>query len=127
MEIRELYSNEGYWTTKIQLELYRSLVGYMEEQKLSRTQLARKLGVTKGYVSQILNGDFNHKLSKLVEISLAIGLVPDIKFRNLDELISNSENDFRSVSWEVVVNTSPVKEEEPKFDEVPNQPLGYVG
>ena len=98
MEIRELYSNEGYWTTKIQLELYRSLVGYMEEQKLSRTQLARKLGVTKGYVSQILNGDFNHKLSKLVEISLAIGLVPDIKFRNLDELISNSENDFRSVS-----------------------------
>jgi transcriptional regulator with XRE-family HTH domain len=125
MEIRELYSNEGYWTTKIQMDLYRSLIGYMEKQKLSRTQLARKLGVTKGYISQILNGDFNHKLSKLVEISLAIGLVPDISFKKLEELIIRSENNFRTVSWEIEVNNDPV--DIPILIDKNSQPLENVG
>ena len=83
----ELVSSNGYWIAKIQLDLYEQLEAYLQENNMSRTQLAEKLGVTKGYVSQVLNGDFDHKISKLVELSLAIGLVPTIRYEPLDAVL----------------------------------------
>ena len=38
-------------------------------------------------MSQILNGDFDHKISKLIELSLAIEKVPFLKFENLQKCI----------------------------------------
>lgn len=57
----------------------------------NRTQLAEHLGVSKGYVSQLLNGDYDHKLSKLVELSLAFGYVPKVDFVPIDEYIKNDD------------------------------------
>lgn len=76
----ELLETPEYWTTRIQLDLYSHIQEYMRMNGLSRTQLAQKLGVTKGYITQVLNGDFDHRLSKLVELSLAVGLVPKMEF-----------------------------------------------
>lgn len=76
----ELLETPEYWTTRIQLDLYSHLQVYMKENGLNRTQLAQKLGVTKGYVTQVLSGDFDHRLSKLVELSLAVGLIPKMEF-----------------------------------------------
>jgi transcriptional regulator with XRE-family HTH domain len=79
----QLIQSREYWIAKIQLDLFNQIEKYMGENNLSRTQLAEKLGVTKGYVSQILNGDFDHKISKLVDLALAIGKVPDIQYTDL--------------------------------------------
>ena len=76
----ELLETPEYWTTRIQLDLYSHLQDYMRVNGLNRTQLAQKLGVTKGYITQVLNGDFDHRLSKLVELSLAVGLIPQLEF-----------------------------------------------
>lgn len=76
----ELIETPEYWTTRIQLDLYSHLQEYMKASGLNRTQLAQKLGVTKGYVTQVLSGDFDHRLSKLVELSLAVGLIPKMEF-----------------------------------------------
>lgn len=49
--------------------------------------------VSKGYIPQIFNGDFDHKLSKLIELSLASGKAPILHFVDLDEYIKyDSEN-----------------------------------
>lgn len=77
---KELQCTPEYWTTRIQLDLYAHLQEYMKENGLNRTQLAQKLGVTKGYITQVLNGDFDHRLSKLVELSLFVGLIPKMEF-----------------------------------------------
>lgn len=74
------YESAAYWTQLIQLSLYDHIASYMQEHNLSRKQLADKLGVSKGYVSQLMNGDYNHKLSKLVELSLACDFVPSFRF-----------------------------------------------
>jgi transcriptional regulator with XRE-family HTH domain len=103
MEFDELYHNEGYWTSKLQVELYQELEQYMKRNRLTRTQLAKHLGVSKGYVSQILNGDFDHRISKLVKIALAIGLIPDLQYKDLAEYIQNSKMDIRTYTWEVTV------------------------
>jgi transcriptional regulator with XRE-family HTH domain len=86
MNRQELLQTKGYWVARIQIELYNQLSDYMKKNALNRTQLAAKLGVTKGYVSQILNGDFNHRISTLVELSLAMGKAPVIQFSDLDKI-----------------------------------------
>ena len=77
--------SSGYWITKIQIALYNCAYRFMKENNKNRTQLAEHLGVTKGYITQLLNGDYDHKLSKLVDLSLAFGYVPQINFIPIEE------------------------------------------
>ena len=87
MKRTELLQSPEYWTTKIQLELFSQMEDYMKENNLNRTQLAKELGVTKGYISQVLNGDFDHRVSKMVELSLAIGVIPQIYFEAVEQYL----------------------------------------
>lgn len=97
MKREKIIKSKGYNITKIQNELYRQLTNYLEENRITRTQFAKELGVSKGYVSQILNGDFDYKLSKLVELSLAIGKIPDIKFTSFAEFDRKMNKDVKIV------------------------------
>ncbi|MBK8652546.1 MAG: hypothetical protein IPN20_01100 [Haliscomenobacter sp.] len=63
---RELLRTDTYWISKIQNDLFNSVEDYLTEKGMTRSQFAEQLGVTKGYVSQVLGGDFNHRVSKLV-------------------------------------------------------------
>lgn len=83
MTREELLNCPEYWTTLIQNELYRRIHSYMEEHHMNKAQLAEHLGCSRGYVTQLLNGEFDHKLSKLVELSLAIGMAPVISFEDV--------------------------------------------
>jgi transcriptional regulator with XRE-family HTH domain len=76
----ELIKHPEYWMEKIQNEIYRELVTYMEKEGLNRKELAKRLGVSKGYVSQILNGDCNFSLKKLIKLALAIDKFPVFNF-----------------------------------------------
>jgi len=93
MKREELINSPEYWLAKIQIDLFNRVDKYMKENKLNRTNLAEKLGVTKGYISQILNGDADHRLSKIVELSLAIGLVPHIQFERIEDEIALDSTD----------------------------------
>ena len=108
MKREALLQNKGYWISKIQIDLFKQLSDYMTKHSLNRTQLAKKLGVSKGYISQILNGDFNHRLSTLVELSLAMEKVPELKFTDLRQLIEEENKGIRRVSWTVKINKATV-------------------
>lgn len=84
----ELIRTKSYWMTIIQNDLYAKVEQYMIDKGINRTQLASELGVTKGYISQVLNGDFNHSLGKLIELALSVGVVPQINFKSIDEYSS---------------------------------------
>lgn len=86
MKRDKLLKSKGYNLAKIQNELFRQLNEYIKSKGITRTQFANELGVSKGYVSQILNGEFDFKLSKLIELSLAIGKIPEITFKSIEEL-----------------------------------------
>jgi transcriptional regulator with XRE-family HTH domain len=101
MNRTELLSNPMYWTTELQLELYRQIEDYMKVNGLNKVQLAERLNCSKSYVSQLLNGEFDHKLSKFFELSLAIGKVPTFSFRDLGDLI---EADKKSFSQDTVLS-----------------------
>jgi transcriptional regulator with XRE-family HTH domain len=88
----ELINSKEYWITQFQLQLFEEIKKYMSENNLNQSQLAQRLGVTKGYISQILNGDFDHKVSKLVELSLAIGKAPKLTFEDINQQQSPSKS-----------------------------------
>ena len=79
----ELLQSAEYWEQQVQLEIYNCASRFMEEHKMNRTMLAKYLGVSKGFVSQLLSGNYNYSLSKLIEISVKLGYRPDFTFKPL--------------------------------------------
>lgn len=96
MKRSELLKSEGYWVAKLQIELYRELEAFMSKTHRNSSQLAEYLGCSKGYVSQLLNGNFDHKISKLVELSLAIGKVPVLNYEDADMYVIEDEMSVKS-------------------------------
>jgi transcriptional regulator with XRE-family HTH domain len=88
----KLIRTPEYHLEKIQNELFRRMNHYMQKENLNRTQLAGRLGVTKGYISQVMNGNFNFTLKKMIELSLAIGAVPTVNFSDLEPVISSQSS-----------------------------------
>jgi transcriptional regulator with XRE-family HTH domain len=75
-----LVNSKEYQMVKWQMTIYQMIKAYQEKHGLNQSELAAHLGVTKGYISQILNGNFDHKISKVIELSLALGMVPNLGF-----------------------------------------------
>ena len=76
----KLLETPGYLLTKYQNEIYRQFQDYMKTSSLNQKAIAAKLNVSDAYVSQILNGNFNFTLKKLIELGLMIDKVPIINF-----------------------------------------------
>lgn len=93
----EILNSPEYWFEEAQNELYRQVILFMEREKLNQKQLAEKLGVSKGYVSQILKGEFNYTLKKFIELSIAVGRAPMIKYKDINELINEDNNSMRAL------------------------------
>ena len=89
MKREELLNSEGYWIAKMQTDLYRQIVSFMKRNNMNSSQLAEYLGCSKGYVSQLLNGNFDHKISKLVQLSLAMSKVPVIEYKDISDIVSD--------------------------------------
>lgn len=87
MTRKELLSMPEYWVAQIQTDIYRCADQFMEERHMNRTQFAEYLGVSKGYVTQLLSGDYNYSLEKLVELSLKIGYVPKVYFEEIGQTL----------------------------------------
>ena len=86
----EILSSPEYWITRIQIEVCRCADAFMKAHNMNRAQLADYLGVTNGAVSQILAGNYNCSLSKLVDIAIRLGYVPKIDFILLSDKIDGN-------------------------------------
>lgn len=72
LNIDELHKQPEYWIDLIQNEIYRQVIDYMEEHDLNQNELANKLELSNSHVSEILKGECNLPLKKLIELFLAI-------------------------------------------------------
>jgi predicted XRE-type DNA-binding protein len=84
---KELLKSKEFWLVKIQAALYEQVENYLKVNNISKTEFASQLGVSKGYVSQMLNGNFDHKISKLIELSIAIGKAPILRLEDMDKCV----------------------------------------
>lgn len=100
----ELIRSKEYWLEKIQNALFVELEDYIEKNNLNKTKFAEKLGVSKSYLSQVLNGNFDHKLSKLIELSLAIDKIPMVKFENIENCLVLDEANKLDIAEKYDIN-----------------------
>jgi transcriptional regulator with XRE-family HTH domain len=87
MTNKELITSKEYWMAQVQLSVFEMIENYRKNNNLNKAQLAARLGVSKSYITQILNGDFDHKVSKLVDLALAFGKLPVLNFKDVDSYI----------------------------------------
>ena len=104
--IEERYRSKDYWTGILQLELFKLLNEYKKEKGLSQNGLAAELGFSKSYLSQVMNGNFDHRLSKLVDLALAVGKIPEIRYRDIDTVVREAKGDYEPLRAYV---TEPMK------------------
>ena len=91
MSRERILKSPAYWIAKVQLALFNCAQSFMERNGMNRTQLAAHLGVSKGYVSQLLNGESDYKLS--------FGYVPSIEFRPVSEVVESDKISSCSVTF----------------------------
>ena len=121
----ELLQSPEYWFENAQNDLYGQVIDYMEKEGINQNQLAERLGVTKGYISQILKGEFNYTLKKLIDISLAIGQVPKIDYVPLSKIIAeDAKTSFIELTNEPVYSQYSIAKS--SKDKVAEQPAEYI-
>lgn len=84
---KDLLQSPEYWFENAQNDLYGHVMEYLEKENINQNQFAEQLGVTKGYVSQVLKAKFNYTLKKLIELSIAVGKVPVIEYKDIKEVL----------------------------------------
>jgi transcriptional regulator with XRE-family HTH domain len=67
-EGKRLQERERLW-----FEAMESITGLMESQGISRTELARRLGVTPAYITKLLRGTHNMTLATLSDVFFVLG------------------------------------------------------
>jgi len=61
-----------YWAEGLKLEFAEQVGRLLEEQKMSRAELARRLGTSPAYVTKILHWTANLTLESMAKIALAL-------------------------------------------------------
>lgn len=77
MTLLESYIEQNEYTIDYQaelsiIELNEKIIAKMEELKISRVELAKRLGVSKAFVTKLLNGNPNMTIKTIISIALAL-------------------------------------------------------
>ena len=94
-----------FWVDGPITEFAEDIWRLMEEQKVSRAELARRLGTSRAYVTKLLGGNANFTLQTMTKVAMALGAtihvhVADQKAitRWIDEIPSQEEKAGSSVA-----------------------------
>ena len=68
----EARKDHAYWVEGAILEFTEDMVNRMEEQGVSRSELARRIGTSPSYVTKILRGSTNFTLDTMVKVARAL-------------------------------------------------------
>lgn len=69
----EFENDPDYWAEGLKLDFAEEVGRLMEEQNVSRAELARRLGTSPAYVTKILHWTANLTLASMSKIALAFG------------------------------------------------------
>ena len=71
------------------------LLVFLEDNNISKKELARRLGKSKSYVTQVLSGSRNMTLGSFSDICFSLGFKPEIKI----PLVDKPQLDVDEYSW----------------------------
>jgi transcriptional regulator with XRE-family HTH domain len=69
----EAEASVEYWMAGPELEFCEDLCRLMKEKKVSRAELARRIGTSRAYITKLLAGGANFTLTTMVKLAMALG------------------------------------------------------
>lgn len=69
----EAQADPLYWAETTKLEFATQVNECMTEQETSKTDIAKKVGVSKQYISKVLGGNANFTIESMAKIAFALG------------------------------------------------------
>lgn len=82
MTREEIIKTPEYHLAGLQVSVYNMLEREKSIKNLTNLQLANQLNISVTRVRQILDGDYDGKVSQLIEIALKLGYTPEFKFNH---------------------------------------------
>ena len=81
----EARNDPYYWSAGVTHSFAIEMTKVMKMKNVSKTDLAKKVGVSKAYVTKILKGDVNFTVETMVKFAMAVGcVIEDIKMKPMD-------------------------------------------
>lgn len=84
LEEKDLDKDKDFLSHYLKARFVEDICEAMKEEHLSRSELARRLGKSRQYVSRILNESANFTLETVVEISMALNRKVTLRLRKED-------------------------------------------
>ena len=69
----EARQHDDYWTEGVIVEFTEELARWMKEKKVSRSELAARIGHSPAYVTKVLRGNANFTASTMAKLAKAVG------------------------------------------------------
>jgi transcriptional regulator with XRE-family HTH domain len=76
------------------MEVTESFCKVLNEENISRSRLAKLMGKTKGFISQVLKGGRNLTLRSLVDLSFALGYTVSISLVKKEHKVKTDTSSF---------------------------------
>lgn len=73
--LKEADESLEYWTEAAILDFTEELARVMEKQRVSRAELARRIGHSQAYVTKVLRGNVNFTLATMTKLAKALDAV----------------------------------------------------
>lgn len=97
MTRKELILSKEWHLTEMQLKLFNSFENYITEGAINKPEICKNLGITKGHYNQIMRMAYDPRISKLVEMALAMNKVPVLFFVDANEYVDTDEKDMKFI------------------------------
>lgn len=89
--LRELYESKEFLQEKLILKFSEKLYEVLQKKGLNHQDFAKKLNVSKAYISKIMNGKPNLTLKSIADIAFVLNLWPEIQLSDRDSFYSRKE------------------------------------
>lgn len=85
--IRESQTSVDYWSDIPISEFGEDVCRLMDEQGVSRAELARRLGTSRAYVTKLLGGNANFTLQTMAKVAMALGAAVHVHVALKDRVV----------------------------------------
>lgn len=94
-EMYKKYENDPEFIKELMVSnLLADIFEDMEKNNISNAELARRMNVSRQYITKLFNGYANFTLMTLAQIAVALNLIPEISLKQKD----NKERKYKKIT-----------------------------
>ncbi|MGD9678861.1 MAG: helix-turn-helix domain-containing protein [Vulcanibacillus sp.] len=81
--LRNSESGDSFVENRLNLQILSQIFGIMKNKKITNAELAKRMGVSRAYITKLFNGNCNFTIKTLINISKALDCKIDISLTNV--------------------------------------------